>query len=1237
MPCGHRCKDKAQCAHACCKEGLGDHPVAGHDGSTRHGDDVADATTLPSPQLKPAAHVAGHRPKSQSRNHRESLEPSQAPTHTTAGNGAEHYTIHDLRQALTSLKVSFELSNATTLAQIVRSNSWDSLGAASELVQECTDLYSQHNGNLAAQHWILAFLASLSPRIVPLLSLNDLALLTIFIVMMNEAPAAPAHLPTVIDLSAAVFRDALAVCAARSDDPDLETVLVGLEQLRACLRSHVAPTSAPASAMPAVHAAGALLEVILAVTPVSVLGLRVDGQSGEVPAVLHPTPCRLPSTLSATHPLSADAPNITSETLTDLLQALTNPHSSMRVCVSVGNSIDHLLRQRGLAVAKIIIPEFCRLAQPIGRRAVGAIAPGCLTASFVETYLSICSTITRSSTLAAYHKVALTAASAVGGAPILPLAAFAPGAAATLPADFIRAARGAGDAGADDVVDAAAPAAAAEEVTLETTAGRRPLSDIVATVVASLKRLDLDKARHFADVHRQGYTQMHLNAALKLQQAEYDRLRRHLASGIDGVPVGRILSRLPGREEAAVQKASGTIQQPRLRGSFARAAFHASLDVFERMIESTTRHEGRIARAQAAVARALAMVPEEAVDDCFDRLCEVLLDIKASADAGTAANATKAASLTELCLQTLFIFALELAPAGTGGYQFHTESTTSSVFGDSATHNGDAGRFTAINVSAPIKWMTAAGQDDDDTAAGKRRRNGDALVNEDDDDAFAFYDEASDRPTTAYSHLLCRILSVLLESGDLPAILELLINCPVVTIPAWLLIHRRLCMSDTLANVERGMNLLTDLLVRRPKEEAKAVSLLLFYATATRQATRLYACRQVLGLAQSDAAYVPIVHEFVKETIAALATATIPRVTTAAAGLTIAQTQAVRIERIVVKYVSLFAAMCSLEPALLSHLFDAFAKADPTIKQAVLSASIVKTLFVDLARSKSASTGVPLWISCLKVVRQHPAGADALAIRALQTFSDELIRAAKSAEGGGSNAQQQKADLAKYAKILTTQCAQLYERQGNDIRFMFPVFPFTARAELRDKYVPQLLRLCDKPEENAADVDSGLMSMFRNAGLAADCGISPRDLFVLLHQLPERRVVPARNASVAIQRMLTKLRQKTREGVEVPLMDPTELTLGSAGARQPAGRPLAHDAQRAHRGVHRAPRCQDAAHRAARRREGANQARRVAQRQRPVARRDHLPGEVLARDDGHAADAAGQDAGGDGQIEPEAA
>jgi len=166
-------------------------------------------------------------------------------------------------------------------------------------------------------------------------------------------------------------------------------------------------------------------------------------------------------------------------------------------------------------------------------------------------------------------------------------------------------------------------------------------------------------------------------------------------------------------------------------------------------------------------------------------------------------------------------------------------------------------------------------------------------------------------------------------------------------------------------------------------------------------------------------------------------------------------------------------------------------------------------------------------------------------VRALRTYGDHLMAQLRS----DSISEPERDTFARLSTLLAQQCTQLYEKRGDDIRYLFPVFPFLPRDELRSRYVPALLKLAE-PEGAAAaasraleDLDQGMLSMFRQCGLGDGYGISPSDLFVLLHQLPEDRVVSLKAASVAIQRLLTKL-TRTVDGAEVLVMGPTETTKG---------------------------------------------------------------------------------------------
>lgn len=1020
------------------------------------------------------------------------------------------------------------LEHGAALVDHMRSKAWraEAATAASEVLRDVLEFYDEAQDKPATQHWIVAFLATFVAELAPHLSCEELSYLALLTSMLLNQPPAPHMLPAIIDLVAALYIHATKRILTASDDPGADSLFTELEGLRKALRALVVVPAGGAS-LPAVHVANAMRDIVVAFAGPK--AVDISSSDGAAAPAVDAEALESVTGLEAPEGHSVVSAAVAADVIADCVATLSAPFNTSgvgpRACIAAVNAFDAIVRMAPGAW-KVAIPELCNVAQLAAKRGE-ASAVGMRSTSFVEVYLAACATVRRIEEASAFHRMAVGAYTALGAQ--RDMAAHSKAAprkpAKALPAKYamdVSIPRGAADA--QEAAEAAAgPAPETDEPTHTTTAGTFTLHEMAAIIIDSLKRMDEESASNIDRAHYNGLKQMQLTAALNAQQAELDRRRAQAARGVDGIPIGRILSSLPCSYDA-VERGQTTLRNGRLKASYVRAAFDSALATYESLAPgaSSAPAAGRVLRAQALVSQLLGKVPVHTVDICVDRLCEsVLKDLPGSA---TAASTSLIANPNyELVVQCLYALYAQLAPSG--------EQTFSFGGGDDTTFGGDSSAAIKIDPTDPIRWMT-----DPEADAAARKAQSRSKRNRREEEPFTFGEELSDVPTTGYSHLLCRVMhAVLAQSAALRTLLD---DCPAITVPAWIVLHRTLCMSEQTSAAQIGLSLLATLMRTRPPVAQKCLSLMLFYSTCGRRATRVYAVKELRELMRSPTTPRPVkdaILESAKRSLAKVATLRVAKTEAPPAGMTVQQMIQQKLEHVVLKHMNLYIVLCANDVALLGDLLTtykecgeaggAFAKA---LQQVLLTSADIQKLLASLGKSQDA----------LAILKAYPPGSEAFVVAALTVFARQVQRDALA----DSNKRERRVHL-EVVKSLVATCESLH-RESNDVRFLVPVLSFMPRAALKAQYVPALMPLFGDIEKNAIDVEGAVKSIIRNCGIEFDDGergMSPSELLVFLHTLPLSDGVTPQMVAQATQWMLTQLKKRVGEQI-VPVMGVPETT-----------------------------------------------------------------------------------------------
>jgi hypothetical protein len=686
-------------------------------------------------------------------------------------------------------------------------------------------------------------------------------------------------------------------------------------------------------------------------------------------------------------------------------------------------------------------------------------------------------------------------------------------------------------------------------------------------------------------LHFEGLREMQRRAALRAQQVELDRIRAQEERGVENLRPGTLLAQLPCSYDA-LDKGHAIVAQAALRATFMRAAFYSLLAGYTRLAAAAQRSAGgaalgRAYRAQALLAHVFARLPSSVVDGCVDELSRIFaIETETRKKAGGGGSAAGSQPVDDLVMQLLFTLYAQLAPAFKPAAAF--AFTGAGLVGDGNGAGGDVvtegtppPNAAAVDLADPIRWMTqpkevaaaaaaAAAVIAEQSATKKRRTEGGGAANgaaADADAAFAFAEDESDMPTTAYSHLACRITNTILSaqaggSGAVavsdakvqPRLVQFLSQLPSITVPLWIMLHRHVCMSDSVGSVQLGITTLTQLIDTRPQYQMAALSLLLYYATCAKRAQRVFAIKELKGIVeragragQATAHRAAMRGAILDYAAAMLGKIAVLRVTKSEA--TTAEALAAnrqRLERLVVKHLSLFVVLCALDVAPIQQLLVLYKRCGeegaPLLQNVLLSCVEVVQLLVSLCQPAD-----PKWLDVLKILHAHPPGSEPLVWHILNVFSKEIQKQAAKDTNRVYAAMHK-----KFVEILVMRCGALYKPR-QDVRFLIPVFAYLPRTELKQTYIPALLPLFADAAGRGDDIERALKNMISSSQIAFDDGergISPEELLVYLHALPQMHLAGITNklVSQAITWVLTRLKKRLPDGSDESVFGVNETT-----------------------------------------------------------------------------------------------
>ncbi|KPA74413.1 hypothetical protein ABB37_09114 [Leptomonas pyrrhocoris] len=449
----------------------------------------------------------------------------------------------------------------------------------------------------------------------------------------------------------------------------------------------------------------------------------------------------------------------------------------------------------------------------------------------------------------------------------------------------------AGGGGADGDFDffneEAATLLGRREAYLKTSLGPVTASALVDMVMLTVSQMDFLSEDAMQELHRRGLEEMQLVAAYQAQREEVEKLRQMERQGVEAIPPGKLIEHV--KDSVALHtRGVQILRRVSARARLERAAFSSVLSAYAHVRGEA---EARVRQTQALIARCLVQLPPSLADSAMDELLLSLRKELAKARAlkekaeAAAATASSNAGLTilfqdhsyyQLTLQALFMFYATQAPiedrSGVlnsalmlGGANLDEEGNEDGMAGGGV---GGEALHTAARLSIEVDSPIAFLYDDDvhrasyDVGSKRPREAAENAGGEDDGAAgnvnsservFGFLNDTVAAPST-YSHVLCRVLELILAARLNSILVDVLLQAPVLTRYVWHHLYKDFCLSADRTRCVIGMGLVRALAVLRPVYRTCAVNILLQLSLSTHAYARRLAITAIDALLSATTA-----------------------------------------------------------------------------------------------------------------------------------------------------------------------------------------------------------------------------------------------------------------------------------------------------------------------------------------------------------------------------------------------
>jgi hypothetical protein len=705
------------------------------------------------------------------------------------------------------------------------------------------------------------------------------------------------------------------------------------------------------------------------------------------------------------------------------------------------------------------------------------------------------------------------------------------------------------------------------EAYLKTSLGPVTASALVDMVMLTVSQMDFLSNDAIQELHRRGLEEMQLAAAYQAQREEIEKLRQMERQGVEAIAPGKLIEHV--KDSVALQtRGMQLLRRVSSRARLERAAFSSVLNSYAHVRGEA---EARVRQTQALIARCLVQMPPSLADSAMDELFlglrkelgkartqkELAEAAAASGKEGASSTVNPSAGLAilfqdhsyyQLTLQVLFMYYATQAPIEDRSGMLNSAlmlggGPTSTAPDDEAANINDDGLLggggevlrteagLSVEVDSPIAFLydddvhrasqdvgqkrprdeteNAAGEEDG--AAAGAGTTGTAAGLYTSEREFGFLNDTVAAPST-YSHVLCRVLELVLAARLNSVLVDVLLQAPVLTRHVWHHLYKDFCLSADRTRCVIGMGLVRALAVLRPVYRTCAVNILLQLSLSTHAYARRLAITAIDALLSAttpqgapllDAAAEKQVVRYAKKQLFAIpayqrnAAAKLKRAheegdvadanaTTAVAASDEASAKdRARMSTVLERHLGLFLMLCArqprdLFPALLEVFQQCVDRENITMMQLLPINVDVRRMTQDLFKADAAS----FVSSVLPLLRKRCKEARPLVQAMMWAVRDQLgamareataaaAAIASSAEGIDPTSQASAAALMGELRSISTavvgHAKAMYGLSGiplgdstgsqslPDIRYVAPFLGFIAAKELRQTYLKSFL------------------------------------------------------------------------------------------------------------------------------------------------------------------------------------
>lgn len=444
------------------------------------------------------------------------------------------------------------------------------------------------------------------------------------------------------------------------------------------------------------------------------------------------------------------------------------------------------------------------------------------------------------------------------------------------------------------------------EAYLKTSLGPVTASALVDMVMLTVSKMDFMSEDAIQEQHRRGLEEMQLVAAYQAQREEVEKLRQMERQGVEAIAPGKLIEHV--KDSVALQtRGMQLLRRVSARARLERAAFSSVLSSYSHVRGEA---EARVRQTQGLIARCLVQLPPSLADSAMDELFFSLRNElgrarvqKEKAEALAAAGNSKEAaaggggggggantglallfhdhSYYQLTLQVLFMYYATQAPIEErsgilnnalllgGGVNGDEDSEEALLAAGGEVLRTETG--LSIEVDSPIAFLydddvhrashdvgqkrpredggneAGTGGEEEGGAAAATLLSAGITTTTTSERAFGFLNDTVAAPST-YSHVLCRVLELILSARLNSILVDVLLQAPVLTRHVWHHLYKDFCLSADRTRCVIGMGLVRALAVLRPVYRTCAVNILLQLSLSTHAYARRLAITAIDAL-----------------------------------------------------------------------------------------------------------------------------------------------------------------------------------------------------------------------------------------------------------------------------------------------------------------------------------------------------------------------------------------------------